>query len=67
MMTRETPLASQPSTVFMSRMPPPSCTGNADALQDGFDRRGVHRLSGECAVEIDHVQPFEALGSNAAA
>ena len=26
-MTRATPLASQPSTVFMSRMPPPSCTG----------------------------------------
>ena len=34
---------------------------NADALEDGVDGRGVHRLSGECAVEIDHVQPFEAL------
>ena len=31
-MTRATPLASQPSTVVMSRMPPPSCTGIVDAL-----------------------------------
>ncbi len=35
---------------------------NADALQDAVDRRRVHRLAGEGAVEIDDVQVFEALG-----
>src|SRR5215203_734405 len=55
MMIRATPLASQPSTVFMSRMPPPSCTG-IDAIL-----RRVHGLAGEGAVEIDDVEPFEAL------
>ena len=61
MMTRLTPLSSQPSTVAMSRMPPPSCTRNADRFEDALDRRGVHRLAGEGAVEIDDVQILEAL------
>ena len=38
MMTRLTPLSSQPSIVAMSRMPPPSCTGSADGLEDALDR-----------------------------
>src|SRR5262245_58336250 len=29
-----------------------------DALQDGVDRRGVHRLACERAVEIDQLQPL---------
>jgi len=29
--------------------------------QDALDRAGVHRLAGECAVEIDHVQILESL------
>src|SRR5262249_10514154 len=32
-----------------------------DRLQDAIDRRRVHRLAGEGAVEIDHVQIFEPL------
>ena len=58
MMTRSTPFSSQPSIVVMSRMPPPSCTRQADGLEDALDRRAVHRLAGERAVEIDHVQPW---------
>ena len=45
----------------MSRMPPPSCTQSADGLEDALDRRDVHRLAGEGAVEIDDVQMPEAL------
>ena len=45
----------------MSRMPPPSCTAHADRLEDALDRGDVHRLAGEGAVEIDHVQIREAL------
>ncbi len=67
MMTRLTPLPSQPSIVAMSRMPPPSCTGICDRLEDALDRRGVHRLAGEGAVEIDDVQIFEALRLEGAA
>ena len=33
----------------------------ADGLEDALDRRDVHRLAGEGAVEIDHVQMLEAL------
>ena len=33
----------------------------ADRLEDALDRRGVHRLAGEGAVEIDDVQILEAL------
>ena len=58
--TRRTPAASQASMPAMSRMPPPSCTGIVDGGEDGGDRRGVHRLAGEGAVQIDHVQPGEA-------
>ena len=32
-----------------------------DAREDRLDRRGVHRLAGEGAVEIDDMQPCEAL------
>ena len=52
--------------VAMSRTPPPSCTGNADGLQNALDRRRVHRLAGEGAVEIDDVQVFEALALESA-
>ena len=61
MMTRLTPLSSQPSIVVMSRMPPPSCTRSPTVFEDALDRRDVHRLAGERAVEIDHVQMLEAL------
>jgi len=30
-------------------------------LEDGVDGRAVDRLAGKGAVEVDHVQPFEAL------
>src|SRR5665213_3547293 len=33
----------------------------ADRFQDALDRGNVHRLAGEGAVEIDHVQMLEAL------
>ena len=36
------------------------------AGENAFDRRGVHRLAGEGAVEIDDVQPVEALGREGA-
>ena len=42
-------------------MPPPSCTGMCDRLEDALDRRGIDRLAGEGAVEIDDVQILEAL------
>ena len=45
----------------MSRMPPPSCTGIDDRLQDALDRGGIDRLAGEGAVEIDDVEVLEAL------
>ena len=34
---------------------------NGGDLQDALDRRRIDRLAGEGAVEIDHVQIFEAL------
>ena len=61
MMTRVTPLSSQPSTVAVLRMPPPSCTGIFTSFKNALDRSGIHRLAGEGAVEIDDVQIFEAL------
>jgi hypothetical protein len=33
------------------------------AFQDRLDRRGVHRLSGESAVEVHQVQPFAPSGN----
>src|SRR6185312_12727101 len=35
---------------------------NAYAFQDAVDRRGIDRLAGEGAVEIDDVQILETLG-----
>ena len=32
-----------------------------DRGEDRLDRGRVHRLAGEGAVEVDHVQPVEAL------
>ena len=32
-----------------------------DRLDDRLDRFDIHRPAGKGAVEIDHVQPFEAL------
>ena len=61
MITRATPFSSQPRTVFMSRMPPPSCTGMFDGQQNLLDGLGVHRLAGESAVEIDDMQMIEPL------
>ena len=34
---------------------------NCNRLENAVHRRGVHRLAGKGAVEIDHVQIFEAL------
>ena len=34
---------------------------NFHRREDALDRRGIHRLAGERAVEIDDVQIFEAL------
>src|SRR6185312_7900051 len=31
---------------------------NLDALEDGLDRRRIHRLAGERAVEVHEMQPF---------
>ena len=42
-------------------MPPPSWTGTVTRLQDRLDRRRVDGLAGKGAVEIDHVQPCEAV------
>ena len=61
MMTRLTPLPSQPSIVAMSRMPPPSCTQRPTVSRMRSTADDVHRLAGEGAVEIDHVQMLEAL------
>ena len=61
MMTRATPFSSQPAMVRMSRTPPPSCTFIFTDCENALDRRGVHRLSGEGAVEIDDMQIVEAL------
>ncbi len=36
-------------------------TGFFVAFEDGVDSRAVDGLAGKGAVEIDHVQPFEAL------
>ncbi len=35
--------------------------GNVHRVEDRLDRGAVHRLALERAVEIDHVQPLEAL------
>jgi hypothetical protein len=43
-------------------MPPPSCTHRPDGFQNALDRRDVHRLAGEGAVEVDDMQVLEALG-----
>ena len=61
MMTRLTPLPSQPSIVAMSRMPPPSCTQSPTVSRMRSTADDVHRLAGEGAVEIDDVQMPEAL------
>ena len=42
-------------------MPPPSCTGMLTAARIASTAARVHRPAGEGAVEIDDVQPFEAL------
>ena len=45
MMTRATPFSSQPATVSMSRMPPPSCTFIVTRGENALDRR---RRSSAC-------------------
>ncbi len=42
-------------------MPPPSWIGDMHRVEDRLDRLLVHRLPLEGAVEIDHMQPVEAL------
>ena len=44
-----------------SRMPPPSWTGSVDRGEDRLDRGAVDRAAGEGAVEVDDVQPLEAV------
>src|SRR3546814_817816 len=76
MMTRSTPLPSQPSTVAMSSTPPPSCTGmpmvsrmrsTASALTalagPGFHRRPVARAASGRSRNADGVQnAFDRVG-----
>ena len=61
MMTRVTPLSSQPSTVADVADAAAELHRNADRFENALDRRGIHRLAGEGAVEIDDMQIFEAL------
>ncbi len=61
MMTRVMPLSSQASMVCEVADAAAELHRHRDRLQHRLDRLGVHRLAGERAVEIDHVQIFEAL------
>ena len=63
-MTRATPLSSQPSTVaHVADAAAELHRHLVDRLEDRLDRRAVHRLAGEGAVEVDDVQIVEALAS----
>ena len=42
-------------------MPPPSCIGICTGAKDRLHRRLIHRPALEGAVEVDHMQPLEAL------
>ena len=61
------PASSQPSTVAMSRMPPPSWTGSSTAARIASTTLApLTGRPGEGAVQVDQVQPFEAgLGEGA--
>ena len=61
MMTRAMPLASQASTVVEIADAAAELHRHGDRLQHRLDRLRIHRLAGKGAVEIDHVQIFEAL------
>ena len=62
MMTRLTPLPSQPSIGRHVADAAAELHAQPDRLQDPLDRRNIHRLARERAVEIDDVQMVEALG-----
>ena len=61
MMTRATPLPSQPSMVVRSRECCCRAARNFDGAENALDRRSIHRLAGKRAVEIDQMQIFKAL------
>jgi len=62
MMTRRMPVArARPRPVFMVADAAAELHRQAHALQDGLDRGRVHRLAGKGTVEIDDMQPVEAL------
>ena len=61
MITRETPLREPALDRLHVADAAAELHRDLDALQDRLDGGGVHRLAGEGAVEIDHVQPLEAL------
>ncbi len=61
MMTRVTPLSSQPRTVFISRTPPPSCIFIVSPERIAPDRLGVDGRPGKGAVEVDDMEIFEPL------
>ena len=61
MMTRATPLASQAFDRLQIADAAAELHRHGDRLQHRLDRLRVHRLAGKGAVEIDHVQIFEAL------
>ena len=55
------PFASQASTVFKITDAAAELHRHGDRFEHRLDRQRVHRLAGEGAVEIDHVQIFESL------
>ena len=61
MMTRATPLPSQRFDGGTVADAAAELHRDLHRGENALDRRGIHRLAGEGAVEIDDVQIFEAL------
>ena len=59
--TRVAPAASSSSTALVVRTPPPTCTGTSAVARAGRDDQRVVRAAPRRRVEVDDVEPREAV------